>query len=122
MLVHGLAVTVESEVDTGSPFSVAPRIRDRQQAQKIILEKYPRILQDAGIGGRVVVWALIDEEGTVKKCQVHTSCGLVMLDQAALSAVMEFSFFPAQNFDKYVPVWVSVPITFAVKPATQRPG
>ncbi len=45
-----------------------------------------------------------------------------MLDDAALSAVMEFSFVPAQNFDKYVPVWVSVPITFGVKPAAPRPG
>ncbi len=105
-----------------TPFTVAPRIRDRQLAQKIILDKYPRILQDAGIGGTVVVWALIDEEGTVKKCLVHTTCGIRMLDQAATSAVMEFSFVPAQNYDRYVTVWVSVPITFGVKPAARKPG
>ena len=36
-------------------------------------------------------------------------------DEAALSAVMEFIFHPALNYDKYVPVWVSIPITFSVR-------
>jgi hypothetical protein len=36
------------------------------------------------------------------------------LDDAAAAAVMEFTFRPALNYDKNVPVWVSIPITFAV--------
>ncbi len=103
-----------------TPFTVAPRIKDRQRAHEIVKDKYPRILQDAGIGGTVVVWALIDEEGAVQKCQIHTTCGNAMLDQAALSAVMEITFVPALNYDKHVPVCVSVPITFGVKSATAK--
>lgn len=97
-----------------TPYTVAPSIRDRERAVRIIQEKYPRILQDAGIGGTVVVWALIDEQGVVRKCQIHTGCGVPMLDEAALAAVAEFGFHPALNNDKNVPVWVSIPITFAV--------
>ncbi|MGD2218161.1 MAG: energy transducer TonB [Gemmatimonadales bacterium] len=97
-----------------TPYTVAPSVRDVQRARRIVQEKYPRILQDAGIGGTVVVWALIDERGVVRKCQVHVSCGQAMLDEAALSAVMEFEFHPAYNHDKKVPVWISMPITFSV--------
>jgi protein TonB len=97
-----------------TPYTVAPSIRDRERAVQIIQEKYPRILQDAGIGGTVVVWALIDERGVVRKCQIHTGCGVPTLDEAALAAVAEFGFHPALNNDKNVPVWVSIPITFAV--------
>ncbi|MGD2153868.1 MAG: TonB family protein [Gemmatimonadales bacterium] len=97
-----------------TPYTVAPSLRDPQRAVRIVQEKYPRILQDAGIGGTVVVWALIDERGVVKKCQVHTTCGEPMLDEAAQAAVLEFDFHPAYNYDKKVPVWISMPITFAV--------
>jgi len=97
-----------------TPYTVAPSLRDPQRAVRIVREKYPKILQDAGIGGTVVVWALIDERGAVIRCQVHTSSGEPMLDQAALDAMMAFEFHPAYNFDNKVPVWISMPITFNV--------
>ncbi len=97
-----------------TPYTVAPSVRDLQRARRIVQEKYPRILQDAGIGGTVVVWALIDEEGVVRRSQVHVGCGQAMLDEAAVAAVMEFEFHPAYNYDQKVPVWISMPITFAV--------
>ena len=97
-----------------TPYTVAPSLRDREGAMRIVRNKYPKILQDAGIGGTVVVWAFIDEKGVVRNCQVHTSCGIVALDEAAVGAVMEFRFHPALNYDKHVPVWVSIPITFVV--------
>jgi len=97
-----------------TPYTVAPSLKEREQAARIVRSKYPKILRDAGIGGTVVVWAFIDEQGVVRNCQVHTSCGNAALDDAALGAVMEFRFSPALNYDKYVPVWVSIPITFAV--------
>lgn len=97
-----------------TPYTVAPSIKDKQRAARIVRDKYPKILRDAGIGGTVIVWAFIDETGIVKNCQIHTSCGNVVLDEAAAAAVMEFNFRPALNYDKNVPVWVSIPITFAV--------
>ncbi len=97
-----------------TPYTVAPSLKDRERAMRIVRDKYPKILQDAGIGGTVVVWAFIDEKGVVRNCQVHTSCGNAALDEAAVGAVKEFRFQPALNYDKNVPVWVSIPITFAV--------
>jgi TonB family protein len=99
---------------TFTPYTVAPSLKDKERAAGIVRAKYPKILQDAGIGGTVVVWAFIDEKGVVRNCQIHTSCGNIALDDAAAAAVMEFTFRPALNYDKNVPVWVSIPITFAV--------
>ncbi len=95
-----------------TPYTVAPRLRDPERATQIVKEKYPLILQQAGIGGTVVVWAFIDEEGVVRNCQVHESSGLARLDYAAVEAVMEFTFEPALNYDVRVPVWIQMPIIF----------
>ncbi len=99
-----------------TPYTVAPRLRDPKQAQRIVEKKYPKLLSQAGIGGRVIVWAFIDESGVVQNCRVHQSSGTAKLDQAAVAAVMEFSFEPALNIDKHVAVWVQLPITFSVEP------
>lgn len=112
-----------SEQPTFTPYTVAPSLKNRAEAERIVREKYPRLLRDAGIGGRVVVWAFIDERGVVRSCQVHTSCGNTMLDQAALEAVRQFEFNPALNYDKYVQVWVAMPIRFTVeRGAATRPS
>ncbi len=51
-----------------TPFTVAPRLRDPERATRIVEEQYPKILQAAGIGGRVIVWAFIDAKGVVRNC------------------------------------------------------
>ena len=103
---------------TFAPYTVPPRIKDRGRAALIVREKYPRTLQDAGIGGTVVIRAFVDVQGEVRNCRIHTSCGIPRLDRAAVEAVGEFTFVPALNYDKNVPVWVSIPITFEVKPTS----
>ncbi len=104
------------EAPAFTPYTVAPRLRDPRRAERIVEEKYPKLLSQAGIGGRVIVWAFIDAKGVVRNCKVHQSSGVKRLDEAAEAAVMEFTFEPALNFDKHVPVWVQMPIVFRVEP------
>ena len=108
------SATRMADQPTFTPYTVPPRLEDRGRAARIVKMKYPKILQDAGIGGTVVVWAFIDVRGEVKNCKIHTSCGIPQLDQAALEAAGKFTFVPALNYDRNVPVWVSIPITFEV--------
>jgi protein TonB len=77
--------------------------------------EYPPLLRDAGIGGTVVVYLFIDEEGTVQNTRVNQSSGHTSLDEAALRVGSVMRFSPAMNRDKKVPVWVSLPITFQVR-------
>jgi protein TonB len=97
-----------------TPYTVRPEIKDRQEAEEIVRRHYPKILQDAGIGGTVYVWMFIDTEGRVQNAQIQVSSDQPQLDEAALRAVYEFEFTPAINMDKRVPVWVAFPITFNV--------
>jgi TonB family protein len=96
------------------PHTVKPEIKNRERAVEIVLRHYPKILQDAGIGGTVYVWVFIDTSGRVQNAQVQTSSGVAALDEAALRAVYEIEFTPAWNMDKKVPVWSSFNITFQV--------
>ncbi len=78
---------------------------------------YPEQLKRAGIGGKVAVWVFIDTEGNVNNASISETSGNEELDAAALAAAREFDFKPAQNGEQVVPVWVKIPITFAVADA-----
>jgi protein TonB len=98
-----------------TPYTVRPEIKNRREAVRIVERYYPKLLKDAGIGGKVNVWVFIDTNGIVKNAQVQQGSGNSALDDAALRAAREFEFTPALNRDKKVPVWVAIPITFSVK-------
>ncbi len=101
-----------SERPVLTPFTVAPRVKDRAKAQSIVRSKYPKQLQEIDVGGVVLVWAFIDETGVVQNTVVRQSSGVEILDDAALEAVREFEFVPALLRDARVPVWISIAITF----------
>ena len=100
-----------------TPMTVAPEIRNRREVEAALLREYPVLLRNAGIGGQVVVWFFISEEGTVLDRRVSQSSGLTLLDDAALQVADVFRFTPALNRERIVQVWIEVPITFQVQEA-----
>jgi TonB family protein len=99
-------------VDT--PFTVRPEIKDRAGALRIIMRNYPELLQDAGIGGTVIVSLCLDTNGRVRNALVKESSGHRALDAAALRSAREMEFTPARNNDEVVPVWIHFPVLFEV--------
>jgi protein TonB len=97
-----------------TPMTVRPEIRNRSEVQAALMREYPPILRDAGIGGTVVVWFFINEEGLVQDTRVSQSSGQQQFDQAALEVADVLRFTPALNRDQRVQVWIEVPITFQV--------
>jgi TonB family protein len=110
-----------------TPFTVAPRLLNNEEVARLMERSYPPLLRDAGIGGEVVLWFLIDETGALRKTQVNQSSGYPALDQAAVSVASAMRFTPAMNRDRVVPVWVSIPIRFTPRgkqpapPVSERP-
>ena len=100
---------------TFTPYTVAPDILNRNEVVRAMEREYPPLLRDAGIGGTVIVYFLIDEEGIVEQFQIFESSGHQALDDAALAVADVYRFSPALNRDKRVPVWVSFGITFQVR-------
>ena len=92
-----------------------PEIINREELIIAMVENYPPLLRQAGIGGVVRVFFFIDDEGRVKATQLDRSSGFVELDEAALAVAGLYRFRPALNRDQRVPVWVSFPIEFAVR-------
>jgi len=104
-----------SEAPTFTPYTVRPYIKNREPIQRALAREYPPVMRDAGLGGVVLVWFFIDENGEVVRTQVHQTSGHQDLDEAALKVADIILFAPALNRDKHVPVWISLPITFTTR-------
>ncbi len=107
-------VTAESveAAPTFTPYTVAPELKNREAVGRALQKNYPPLLRDAGIGGKVLIWALIDEGGKVLKTQVKEGSGHDALDAAALKVGEIMEFTPALNRDQKVKVWIALPIVF----------
>jgi TonB family protein len=93
---------------------VEPRLRNGGEIRQLLERLYPPMLKEAGIGGRVLLWVFVDENGTAARSQIHTSSGYPALDNAAAQIVEQMEFSPAMNRDKPVGVWIAQPIDFSV--------
>ena len=99
---------------TFTPYTVAPELANRDEVLAALADAYPRLLRNTGIGGNVLLWFFIDENGKVLDVRLNQSSGLQTLDAAALQVAHVYRFSPAFNRDKRVKVWVQIPITFSV--------
>ena len=104
-----------SAAPTFTPMTVRPEILNRTEVMRAMEREYPPLLRDAGIGGTVIVYFFIDEQGVVQNTRVFESSGHQALDEAALKVADVYRFSPALNRDKRVPVWVQFGITFQVR-------
>lgn len=104
-----------SENPTFTPFTVAPRIINREEVISALERDYPPLLRDAGIGGQVNVWFFINTEGEVEELRIQESSGSEALDEAAIRVAATIRFTSALNRETPVPVWVAFPITFQAR-------
>ena len=108
------AVTAENieAAPTFTPYTVKPEMKNTADVVRAMQRFYPPLLRDAGIGGKVLVWFLIDEQGEVIKTQLKKGSGHTALDEAALKVAEIAKFTPALNRDQKVKVWIELPIEF----------
>ncbi|MCF7803813.1 MAG: TonB family protein [Candidatus Marinimicrobia bacterium] len=79
--------------------------------------KYPEIAQEAGIEGTVIVQAFINKNGDVEEVVIVKGIPKTGLNEAAINAVKKTKWKPAQQRDRAVGVWYSIPIVFRLKNA-----
>src|SRR5690606_19222752 len=89
-----------------------------------LLEKsYPALYRNAGIGGKAVLWVVIDEAGAVRNTRVVTSTGFPELDDVAERILRDRAHFtPAYNRDQRVPVWIQIPVEVSATARSRDPG
>jgi TonB family protein len=108
-------VTVEEEDRPPFiPYTSAPKLLNREETLQLLRRFYPPSLRNAGVGGTVVLWIYVTEDGDVGDTQVATSSGYLLLDEAAQRVAQGMRFSPAMNRDRVTAVWLSQPILFEV--------
>jgi TonB family protein len=95
-----------------TPYTKKPELANREEIVRALVENYPPLLRDAGIGGQVMVWTLIDTNGDVVATRIKTSSGHAALDEAATVVAKRLKFSPALNGTTPVKVWIQLPIVF----------
>ncbi len=86
---------------------------DLVELQKLV--EYPKLAKEAGVEGRVIIKALIDKSGGVRKTLVEYTDNS-LLNQAALDAIKNYkNFTPAIQNNQPVMVWISIPIRFKLR-------
>ena len=76
---------------------------------------YPSSLLSNGIGGKVLVTCVVDENGKVVSTSIKKSSGNAELDKAAVNAVLKWKFKPAQKAGRNIRATCVVPFNFEVK-------
>ena len=107
-------VATEDDRPEFIPYTVAPRLQNKEAVLARLREVYPRPLRSAGIGGTVLLWIYVDERGEVQATRIAESSGYKGLDSAAQAVAAAMRFSPAMNRDRVTAVWLSQPIFFEV--------
>ncbi len=73
---------------------------------------YPHIARKAGLTGKVFLKFVVNVDGSVSDVSVLK--GKAIFQKAAIDAISQFRFKPAEHNGKVVPVWMTQPIDFAL--------
>lgn len=94
------------------PSMVKPELVNRDEVRRKLEREYPRYLQNAGIGGALMILFWIDEAGEVHKYEIKRSSGRKALDEAAERVVPIMRFRPAYKLGRPVKIIVALPVRF----------
>ena len=97
------------------PVTVKPELLNRAEIARSMQRLYPQTLLEAGVGGTVLVWLHLDENGSVIETRIKKGSGFNLLDEAALRVAQTARFSPAYNRDQRVGVWVELPVVFGAR-------
>jgi protein TonB len=73
---------------------------------------YPISSRENGEQGAVMLYACITDHGTVERVDLAQSSGYPALDRSALNTIRHWSFRPAQESGKSIPMCYRLPIRF----------
>lgn len=104
----------------------APVVEDKQKNEEIVPSRfgvsylnnpapdYPAMSRRLGEEGRVSMKVLVSAEGAAAEVEIEKSSGSERLDKAAMAAVKQWRFIPANKNNQPLNAYVLVPIKFAL--------
>ncbi len=79
------------------------------------LPAYPMLARKRGYAGVVMLSVEVLTDGRVGRLEIKKTSGYNLLDISAMEAVRAWKFSPAKKMGTPVPMWVDVPVRFALK-------
>jgi protein TonB len=79
---------------------------------------YPISSRENGEQGAVMLYACITDHGKVERVDLAQSSGYPALDRSALNTIRQWSFRPAQESGKSIPMCYRLPIRFLLSSST----
>lgn len=115
----GTPQKVEAPVDSSNfAYEVAvlqkkPELKNKSQVASMLSRFYPRMLQDAGIGGQTMMQFVIEKDGTIDPSTVKVvSSTHEQFADASTKVVEKFRFSPGLYKGQPVRVLIQMPITW----------
>ncbi len=90
------------------------KVEVKPQVMKFVQPEYPELAMKGGIEGRVIVSAVVDENGNVIKAEILSSTNPIF-NESAIKAAYQYKFSPAMMKDKKVKVKVLIPFNFVLR-------
>jgi TonB family protein len=100
--------------------AAAPRLTRAPKLVKFVEASYPKEEESKGLAASVTLEIALTDAGLVAEARVVTSGGPAF-DAAALAAVKQFAFTPAEFDDKPAPVKITYRYDFVLKQAPKGP-
>jgi TonB family protein len=112
-----LPALAQSSPSTAGPAPTGPRLTKPPTLQKFVEAPYPQIDPKPAADVAVVLSILIDINGKATEVKVLQSAGpnLTLFDEAALAAVQQFEFTPAEVDDKVSPIRIEYRYVFTLR-------
>ena len=110
----GVSIEQDIKIDEDPSADAFIPVEKQPVPVHIVRPEYPELAKRAGVEGKVFVKALVDKDGRVKKALILKSDAEIFND-AAIAAVMQWVFTPAQMNNGPVKVWAAVPLTFSLQ-------
>ena len=100
----------------GRPFGFQlGEVNGKPKVVKSVPVVYPVEARKKGITGQVLVRFHLDENGTISHLHIKSAEPPDIFNQNTLAALRQWRFQPAKHNRQTVPVWVELPIEFALR-------
>ena len=87
-------------------------VETRPELLKSVKPVYPKEAREKNLEGQVLLRFTINADGSVSNPHVWKSTGSEIFHKAAIEAILQYRFKPAQHGEKAVPVWMTQVIGF----------
>lgn len=89
-----------------------PTLNNTKEMIRELIDNYPPVLRDAGIGGKILLLVRVNPDGTLRDAKVKDSSGHQALDEAALKVARKMKFQPAEGQSTIPDGWFPAPVLF----------